>query len=68
MRYQVIVTGYPMQDFTVIESAIDYAARHVYLPQDKGKKAKKALEAETPVAYSYGFKDVVIIPVKEEKK
>lgn len=62
MRYQVIVTGQPMQDFTSVEAAIDYAARNVYLPWENGQKAIETLKDGKTFSYGYGFKDVEIIP------
>jgi hypothetical protein len=56
----VLVTDEPMQSFTSVVSAIDYAARHVYLPVEKGRACCKALNEGRPYAYSYGFKEVEI--------
>ena len=60
MRYQVLVTNEPMQDFTCIVSAIDYASRHVYLEWDNGILAIETLENGKDFTYSYGFKEVLI--------
>lgn len=67
MKYQVLVVGEPMQDFLSIKEAIDYASRHVYLSQDKGKELVKALENNKSVAYSYGFKEVAIDIVQKDR-
>lgn len=61
MRYKVVVTGEPMQDFINITSAIDYAARHVYLSWEKGQECYKALSEGKSYSYSYGFKEVEFI-------
>jgi len=64
IRYKVVVTGEPMQDFTDYMSAIDYAARHVYLPPEKGIAALNALKRGVDFSYSYGFKEAHLTPVK----
>lgn len=64
IRYQVFVTNQPMQDFTVISSAIDYATRHVYLSWENGQLAIQALLEGKPFNYSYGMFSVDIIPVE----
>lgn len=58
MRYQVLVVGEPMQDFVDYMSAIDYAARHVYLAPEKGIAALNALKKGANFSYRYGFKEV----------
>lgn len=64
MRYQVLITNEPMQDFTCITSAIDYASRHVYLEWNNGILAIETLENGKPFSYTYGFKEVSITIVK----
>jgi hypothetical protein len=60
--YEVVVTGEPLQTFDNVVAAIDYAARHVYLPVDKGHTCCKALNEGRPYSYSYGFKEVDLTP------
>jgi hypothetical protein len=65
MKYQVQVVGEPMQDFTSLNAAIDYATRHVYLPWEDGVKAYAELMEGRSYQYSYGFKSVEIVPILE---
>jgi hypothetical protein len=62
-KYQVIVSGEAMQDFLSLESAIDYAARHVYLPWKASLQGISLLLEGRVFRYGYGFKDVEICPV-----
>lgn len=64
IKYEVIVTGgsVQMQDFDNITSAIDYAARHVYLPWDASLKGIELLKKHKEFSYSYGFNEAHIIP------
>jgi len=63
-RYQVYVENEPMQDFTNIDSAIDYASSHVYLDPKLGRAVKFELENNKSVKYSYGFKSVELKPIE----
>ena len=66
--YKVIVVGEPEQTFTNIVAAIDYAARHVYLPLEKGHQCCKSLNEGKDYSYAYGFKEVHLSVLNPPKK
>lgn len=61
-RYRVYVDGQPVQDFGDITAAIDYAARHVYLPWEKSKDAIELIQTGQTFRYCYGFMSADIEP------
>jgi hypothetical protein len=64
MVYKVLVIGEPLQTFSIAESALDYATRHVYLDWKKGSEFLSALKEGKSIVYSYGFKEVQIVTEK----
>lgn len=67
MRYQVQVLNDSLKEFDSIESALDYAARHVYLPWEQGQLALTRLKSGITYSYSYGFLSADIIPIPQPK-
>jgi len=73
-RYEVFITGEPMQDFTDIGTAVDYVTKDVYMSLIIGDPvfnaltwlnaldAVKKLTNGEIFVYQYGFKQATIIP------
>lgn len=62
-RFHVLVVGEAVKSFDTPYAAVQYASSRVYLSWERQDEALRTLESGAEFRYSYGFKEVSIVPV-----